>query len=105
MKFIIIIAILLSIGLTILTYKRKSDLKKLLLSFTLLATIISLGIVGNMMRSITPLFLTHMVAILMAYGGLIIYILRDKFYWYLSILPFATLGFYLLLSWLGNEHI
>ena len=105
MKAIIILAILLSIGLTILIYRQNSDLKKMLLSFALLATIISLGVVGNMMRSVMPLFLTHIVAIAISYGGLLLYILRDKFYWYLALIPFGTLALYLLLSWIGNEHI
>ena len=105
MKVIIILAILLSIGLTILIYKQDNNLKKLLISFALLITIISLGIVGNMMRSVMPLFLTHIVAVAISYGGLLLYILRDKFYWYLAVFPFGTLALYLLLSWLGNEHI
>ena len=105
MKAILVLAILLAIGLIYLLYKKEANLQKMLLSFTFLALIISLGIVGNMMRSIMPLFLTHITALILAYGGLIFYILRDKFYWYLGLLPVATMTLYLLLSWLGNEHI
>ncbi|MCK5853700.1 MAG: hypothetical protein KAG56_00675 [Sulfurovaceae bacterium] len=105
MKAILVLAILLAIGLIYLTYKKEANLQKMLLSFAFLTLIIFLGIIGNMMRSITPLFLTHLTALLLAYGGLIFYVLRNKFYWYLGILPVATLALYLLLSWLGNEHI
>ena len=105
MKAILVLAILLAIGLIYLIYKKEANLQKMLLSFTFLALIISLGIVGNMMRSIMPLFLTHITALILAYGGLIFYVVRDKFYWYLALLPVATLSLYLLLSWLGNEHI
>jgi len=107
MKAVIIfsIAILFSIGLILVMYKREDDLSKLLLSSTLLIALISLGVVGNVMRSLMPLFVTHIVALGVAYVGLILYILRDKFYWYLSILPLATLLFYVLLAWIGNRHI
>jgi len=105
MKAFLVLAILLAIGLISLIYKREGNLQKIFLSFILLAVIISLGVVGNMMRSITPLFLTHLTAIAFSYGALILYILRDKFYWYLGLLPVATLTLYLLLSWIGNEHI
>jgi len=105
MKAFLVLAILLAIGLISLIYKREGNLPKMLLSFGFLAIIISLGVVGNMMRSIAPLFLTHLTALALAYGGLILYILRDKFYWYLGLLPVATLTLYLLLSWIGNEHI
>lgn len=105
MKVIIILAILFSIGLIFLMYKREANLKKMLLSFALLIGLISLGVVGNVMRSLMPLFLTHIVALIVAYGGLIIYILRDRFYWYLGLIPVGTLALYVLLAWIGNEHI
>ena len=105
MRLIIVLAILLAIGLIFLLYKKEANLQKMLISFAFLALIISLGIVGNMMRSVAPLFLTHLVAIAISYGGLLLYILRDRFYWYLGLLPVATLTLYLLLSWVGNEHV
>ena len=105
MKAIIILAILVGIGLILLQYKREQDIKKMLLSFALLGLLLFLGIVGNMMRSIAPLFLTHLVAVAVGYVGLLLYTLRERFYWYLSFAPVATMLLYLLLSWLGNEHI
>ncbi|RUM76088.1 MAG: hypothetical protein DSZ11_01025 [Sulfurovum sp.] len=105
MKAFLVLAILLAMGLISLMYKREGNLQKMLLSFIFLAVIISLGVVGNMMRSVAPLFLTHLTAIAFSYGGLILYILRNKFYWYLGLLPVVTLTLYLLLSWIGNEHI
>jgi amino acid transporter len=105
MKALILFAILISIGLIILVYRRESNLKKMLLSTIFLIALVSLGVVGNVMRSVMPLFLTHIMALIIAYGGLILYILRDRFYWYLGLLPVATLMLYLLLAWIGNEHI
>ena len=105
MKAIIVVSILFSIGLIFLMYKRDEDTKKMLLSVTLLGGLISLGVVGNVMRSLMPLFLTHIVALIVAYIGLIIYILRDKLYWSLGLIPVATLALYVLFAWIGNEHI
>ena len=105
MKVIIVLAILFSIGLIFLMYKRENNLQKMLLSFALLVSLISLGIVGNVMRSLMPLFLVHIVALITAYGGLLIYILRDRLYWYLGLFPVGTLALYILLAWIGNEHI
>jgi len=105
MKTVIVLAILLGIGLIILEYKREQNLKKMILSFGLLTLLLSLGIVGNMMRAIAPLFITHWVALIAGYLGLLIYLLRERFIWYLSLAPVATLLFYLVLSWLGNEHV
>jgi uncharacterized membrane protein len=105
MKAIIVLSILFSIGLIFLMYKKEKNLKKMLLSFALLAGLISLGIVGNVMRSLMPLFLAHITALIIAYSGVIIYILRDKFYWYLGFIPVTTLALYLLFTWIGNEHI
>lgn len=105
MKAIIVIAILSAIVPIVLFYKRDRDITKLFISAALLGGIISTAIVGNMMRSIAPLFLTHIVAVIFAYGGLIIYILRGRAYWYIWILPILTILLYLLLAWLGNEHL
>ncbi len=104
-KLLIVLAVLIAMGVIVLDYKREKDLKKSLIASLLLGLVISLGIVGNMMRSITPLFLTHLVAVVAGYLGFFLYLVRNRLYWYLSFAPVATLLFYLLLSWLGNEHV
>ena len=105
MKAIIVLAILLAIGLIFLFYKKDSDISKMLFSFLILSSIIGLAIVGNVMRSLMPLFLTHLVALLFSYGGLIYYIFTTKKRWILWLLPLTTILLYLLLAWIGNEHI
>ena len=105
MKFLTVFAIFLSIVLIYLFYKKDKDIKKTTLSSLLLLEIISFGIVGNIMRSITPLFLTHLVALVIAYGGMIYYIVRGKIVWLALIAPIATMLLYLLLVWVGNEHL
>ena len=105
MRGIIILAILFAIGLIVLFYKRESDVPKMLFSFFILASILTLAVVGNVMRSLMPLFLIHLVALMFSYGGLLFYIFSERKQWILWLLPLSTLIFYLLLAWVGNEHI
>jgi hypothetical protein len=105
MKVIAIIAILIGIGLPILIYKRNRELKELLISFLLLGGIVALLIVGNVTRAVLPIYLTHIVTIILAYISYIIYIVKNRLYWYIYFLPLANLIFYVILAFVGNRHI
>ncbi len=105
MKTIIVLTILFAIGIIILIYKREDDIKKMLFSFFILLSIIGLAIVGNVMRSIMPLFLAHIIALILSYGGLIYYVFREQTQWILWILPLATIFLYIIIAWIGNRHI
>jgi len=105
MKVLVVVALFAAIGLIYFSYKREQNIQKLLFSLAVLGAIISLAIVGNMMRSLMPLFLAHIMALIVAYGGLIYYILRTRTQWILWLLPALTLLFYVVLAWIGNEHI
>lgn len=105
MKAVIVLAILFAIGVIVLMYKREEDVKKMAFSFFILLVIIGLAVVGNVMRSVMPLFLAHIIALIMAYGGLVYYVFRDVPQWILWLLPLATLILYVLIAWIGNEHV
>lgn len=105
MKAVIVLAILFVIGVIVLMYKREEDVKKMVFSFFILLVIIGLAVVGNVMRSVMPLFLAHIIALIMAYGGLVYYVFRDVTQWILWLLPLATLILYVLIAWIGNEHV
>ena len=105
MKIFVVLALFIAIGLMSLSYKRENNIQKLLFSLMVLAAIITFAVVGNMMRSIMPLFLAHIMALIVAYGGLIYYVLRARTQWILWLLPVFTLLFYFILAWVGNEHI
>ena len=105
MRAIIVLAVLLAIGIILLFYKKDSDMPKMLFSFLVLTSIIGLAVVGNVMRSLMPLFLTHVVALVLSYGGLLYYIFSEKKQWILWLLPISTIMLYVLLAWIGNEHI
>ena len=105
MKVVVVLAILFAIGTIVLMYKREGDVQKMLFSFFILLAIIGLAVVGNVMRSVMPLFLAHIIALIMAYGGLVYYVFREKTQWILWLLPVATLILYVLIAWIGNKHV
>lgn len=105
MKILMILAPLISLGLIYLMYKKDRDIQKVIISFLLLFVVIALAIVGNIMRAVTPMFLTHIIAVIFAYGAMLYYIFSKKIIWMLLISPIITLVIYLLLVWIGNEHL
>jgi hypothetical protein len=105
MKAIIVLAILLAIALIVLIYKRESDTSKLFFSFFILISILSLALIGTVMRSLMVLFLIHFLALVFSYGGLIYYVFTSRKQWILWLLPVGTLVLYVLLAWIGNEHL
>ena len=105
MKALIVLVLLLTIGLIIVRYRRDGNGSKMLFSFAILGEIIVLSVMGNVMRSIMPLFIGHVMALIVAYGGLLLYIVRGKTQWVLWMLPLLSLMFYFLLAWIGNEHV
>ncbi len=105
MKFLVVLLPLITIAFIYIMFRRDGDVKKVVISSLLLLVVISLSIMGNIMRSIAPLFLTHIVAIIFAYGATIYYVLKGKFVWLALVAPLVTMLVYLLLVWVGNEHL
>ena len=105
MKFLLVLAPLIVAALAYVMYKEDSNVKKLIISFLLLWAVVTLAIVGNIMRSVSPLFFTHIVAIIIAYGANIYYVLKGRFIWLALVAPVLTMLLYLILVWLGNEHL
>jgi hypothetical protein len=105
MKFLLVLAPLIVAALSYVMYKEDGNIKKLIISFLLLWAVITLAIVGNVMRSLTPLFLTHIVAIVIAYAGTVYYVLKGKFIWLALVAPIITMLLYLIFVWIGNEHL
>jgi hypothetical protein len=105
MKALIILAILATLAIIFFQYSRNRDLKKLFIALGSLVLIVSLGIMGNLTRQVIPLFLAHIVLVIIAWGGLLLYLFRDRYYWWVIFLPFVTIGLFLLLEFLtGSAH-
>ncbi len=105
MKALIILAILVTLAAIFFSYSRNRDLKKLFIALGSFLLIVSLGIMGNITRQVMPLFLAHIILIIIAWGGLIVYLVRDRYYWWIIFSPLVTIGLFLLLELLtGSGH-
>ncbi len=105
MKALIILAVFATLGITFFQYKRNKDLKKLFIVLITFSGIISLGVVGNLTRQVMPIYLAHIMLIIVSWGGLIVYLARDKYYWWIIFSPVVTIGLFLLLEFLtGSGH-
>lgn len=105
MKAFIILAILATLAIIFFQYSRNKDLKKLFIALGSFLLIITLGVMGNLTRQVIPLFMAHIVLIVIAWGGLMFYLLRDRYYWWIIFSPVITIGLFLLLELLtGSGH-
>jgi hypothetical protein len=98
MKALLVIIILLTFGAIFFQYSRNKNIKKLLIASATFGLIISLAVVGNLTRQVIPLFIAHIILIISAWGALILYLLRDKYYWWVIFSPVVTIGLFLLLE-------
>lgn len=103
MKALIIVAILVTLALIFFQYKKKKDLKKLLITLVTFAAIIALAVAGNLTRPVIPIYLTHIILVLIAWGGMILYLFKDKYYWWIIFSPVVTIGIFLVLEYLGGS--
>ena len=103
MKALIILAILLSIVAVFFHYKHNKDVKKLLIVLGSFTLILSLATIGNLTRQVFPLFIAHIILILMAWGAVIFYMIKDTYYWWIIFSPVVTIGLFLLLELLGGS--
>jgi len=105
MKALIILGILVTLAIIFFQYSRQKDLKKLFIALGSFLLIISLGIMGNLTRQVIPLFMAHIVLIVISWGGLMVYLMRDRYYWWIIFSPVVTIGLFLLLELLtGSGH-
>ncbi|MCW8821883.1 MAG: hypothetical protein OQK45_06625 [Sulfurovum sp.] len=105
MKALIILAIMATLSIIFIQYNGNKNLKKLFIALVTFGIIISLAVVGNLTRQVMPIFIAHIILILISWAGLIVYLLRDKYYWWIIFSPVVTIGLFLLLEALtGSGH-
>ena len=105
MKALLILTIIIILILIFLHFYKKRDIKKLLILLGSFGVILSLAVVGNVTRQVIPLFVAHLILIIFAWGGLLWYLFRDRYYWWVIFSPFVTIGLFLLLELLtGSGH-
>jgi len=98
MKALIILAIFATLGIIFFQYNRNKDFKKLIISLITFAVIIALSVVGNVTRPVMPIFLAHIILIIASWVGLVLYLIRERYYWWLIFSPVVTIVLFLLLE-------
>jgi len=105
MKVLIVLAILATLAIIIFQFSRNKNIKKFLIALATFGLIVSLAIAGNLTRPVVPIFIMHLILIITAWGGLMVYVWKDKYYWWIIFAPMLTIGLFLLLEWLtGSGH-
>jgi len=104
-KALMILAILATFGIIFFQYSRNKNIKKLFIALATFGMIISLAVVGNVTRPIIPLFMAHIILLILAWGGLMYYLMKEKYFWWIIFSPIVTIGLFLLLEFLdGSRH-
>jgi len=108
MRAIFVLTIVLTIVIILLKYKRDKDGKKLLISIASFIFIISMAVVGNLTRQVIPIFIAHLILLMISWGALIWYLMRGRYYWWLILSPVVTIALFLILETLigaGHEYL
>jgi len=104
-KALIILVIFVTLAIIFFKYNREKDLKKFLFSLVTFAVIVSLAVVGNLTHPVIPIYIAHIIFVILAWGGLVTYVFKRKYYWWLIFSPVVTIGLFLLLEYLeGSRH-
>lgn len=105
MKVLIILLILATLASIFFQYSRTKDHKKLFISISTFAAVVSLAVVGNLTRQVLPIYMGHIILTILSWSGLLFYLMRDKYYWGIIFAPILTIGAFLILELLtGSGH-
>ena len=105
MKIVLFMAIFGTLAAIVLLYLKNNNIKKLMIALATVSVIITYSVVGYMSRPVMPLFMAHTILLFVAWGGLIVYLFRDRYYWWVIFSPLLTIGLFLLLEFLtGSRH-
>jgi len=100
----VVIIALISIVMLLLDYFKSRDLKKTLIASGLFIYIFTLFFVGMITREILPLFVVHIVLIIVAWGSVVWYLIRGKIYPLIYILPLINIALVFVLNFLEGSR-
>jgi len=103
MKALSLLIILVTLGLIVYKFKKNKNLKNLLISLATFGFIVAESIMGGLTRPVMPIFMAHIILIIAAWGGLMMYVFKEKYYWWLVFSPLITIGLFLLLEFIGGS--
>lgn len=105
MKIVIILFVILSFVSAVWQYTRTKNTKKLLIVLISFGFVISTAIAGNLTRSILPIYYAHWILVLAAWFGVIYYIAKDRYYWWIIASPLLSITLFVILEYLiGSRY-
>jgi len=105
MIFRLIVLSLFTLLLIFLDYKKRKNIKKSIFAVVAFGAILSCGYVGFiLMRAVAPIFFIHILFVIASYFALIWYLIRDKLYIYIILLPLATIAIYVILNFVDGSR-
>ena len=105
MKAIITLAILVTFVMIFLSYNKNRDVKKLLItlgSFVILLYILWVGF--RVSVAIFPLKIVNIVLGFFAWGGIVYYLLRDRYIWWVILSPLLVPITFIIFSLIGGSR-
>jgi len=94
-----------TVALIVFEYSRRKNIKKSLLSFAILMYLFVVGYSGTiLMRAALPLYFIHLIAVIIGYITLLWYLWSGRLFWYLFIIPLATIALYVGLNFLEGSR-
>ncbi len=101
----VIILTIITVAIIFLEYKKRKNLKKSIIAIVLFGYILMSGYSGYILtKVIAPLFFIHLLAILLCYIALIYYIIKDKLYWQIFLIPIFTIAGYFILNYIDGSR-
>ena len=105
MKTIIILSILATFVLIFFSYNKNRDIKKLIItlgSFVLLLYLLWVGF--RVSIAIFPLKIANIVLGFFAWGGILYYIMRDRYVWWVICSPLLVPIVFVVFSFMGGSR-
>ncbi|MCF6206677.1 MAG: hypothetical protein L3J47_07295 [Sulfurovum sp.] len=105
MKALIILAIVATFGLIFFFFSRKRDSKKLLISMVTFGVMLYILWVGfRVSVAIFPLKILNIVLGFFAWGGMLYYILKDRYAWWVIFSPLIVPVLFVIFSLIGGSR-
>ncbi|OQX49916.1 MAG: hypothetical protein B5M46_02805 [Epsilonproteobacteria bacterium 4484_20] len=105
MKTVIILAILVTFVMAFVSYNKSRDLKKLLITLGSFIVMLYLLWVGfRVSVAIFPLKIANIVLGFFAWGGIVYYMLRDRYIWWVIFSPLLIPILFVLFSLVGGSR-
>ena len=100
----LILIVLITIAAIAWDYSKRHDVKKSSIAVAAFIAIFAMAFAGGVMRAILPLFLLHILAVITAWGALMWYLIKGKFYFWALFFPLATIALFVIMNFMEGSR-